>query len=264
MAERATSARNAVDIAIDLLGKYGYFSEGRTYTIADANEAWQLAIHQGNTWVARRVKDNEVVYIPNNFMMDKVDATDTENVIVAPGMIERAIEQGRYKPAKKGVYNDFNFRTAVAPAERRSADYNQSRNTLAWEKILGVKITTPEQFPYSATPSKKFGVEDVKDLLRTHESVIGDDPGWYHHRSLGICRATTHESAVFVMNKNPLLTQAGALMHVRAKRRTCRSTRSPAPPKAPPSSIGRPPRPNSSRARPNTSPTTPTGPCGPS
>ncbi len=208
MAERATSARNAVDIAIDLLGKYGYFSEGRTYTIADANEAWQLAIHQGNTWVARRVKDNEVVYIPNNFMMDKVDATDTENVIVAPGMIERAIEQGRYKPAKKGVYNDFNFRTAVAPAERRSADYNQSRNTLAWEKILGVKITDPEQFPYSATPSKKFGVEDVKDLLRTHESVIGDDPGWYHHRSLGICRATTHESAVFVMNKNPLLTQA--------------------------------------------------------
>ena len=47
MAERATSARHAVDIAIDLLGKYGYFSEGRTYTIADPKEAWQLAIHLG-------------------------------------------------------------------------------------------------------------------------------------------------------------------------------------------------------------------------
>lgn len=122
MAKRATNARNAVGIAIDLLGKYGYFSEGCTYAISDANEAWQLAIHQGNTWVARRVKDNEVVYIPNNFMMDKVDATDKENVIVAPGMIERAIKQGRYKPAKEGVFSDFNFRVGVAPAERRSAD----------------------------------------------------------------------------------------------------------------------------------------------
>ena len=53
----------------------GYFSNGRTYTIADPNEVWQLAIHQGNKWVARRVKDNEVVYIPNNFMMNKVDVT---------------------------------------------------------------------------------------------------------------------------------------------------------------------------------------------
>ena len=61
MAERAHSAREAIQIAIDLLGKYGYFSEGRTYTVADAKEAWQIAIHKGDTWVARRVKDCEVV-----------------------------------------------------------------------------------------------------------------------------------------------------------------------------------------------------------
>lgn len=52
MAERAHSAREAVKIATDLLTKYGYFSEGRTYTIADTHEAWQLAIHMGNVWVA--------------------------------------------------------------------------------------------------------------------------------------------------------------------------------------------------------------------
>lgn len=206
MAERATSARHAVDIAIKLLGEYGYFSEGRTYTIADAKEAWQLAIHQGNTWVARRVQDNELVYIPNNFMMDKVDATDTENVIVAPGMIERAIKNGRYKPAKPGVYSDFNYRVAVAPAERRSADYNLSRNNLAWNKIIGKNITDGEKFPYAATPNKKWTVADVKDLLRTHEGNIAEqDKQWMHTNSLGICRATTHESEVFELNANPLL-----------------------------------------------------------
>lgn len=206
MAERATSARHAVDIAIDLLGKYGYFADGRTYTIADAKEAWQIAIHQGNTWVARRVKDNEVVFIPNNFMMDKVDATDKENVIVAPGMIERAIKNGRYKPAKEGVYNDFNYRVAVAPAERRAADFNYMRNHIGWKYIAGLNITDPEKFPYSVTPKKKFGVEEVKEVLRLHEEGMNDqDPNWSHSTSLGICRATTHEAAVYELNDNPLL-----------------------------------------------------------
>ncbi len=205
MAERATSARNAVDIAIDLLKTYGYFSEGRTYTIADPKEAWQIAIHQGNTWVARRIKDNEVVYIPNNFMMDKVDATDTENVIVAPGMIERAIKNGRYKPAREGVYSDFNFRKAVAPDERRQAQYNQSRNRIAWKIITGKVIEDPQQFPYSVVPQKKFGVADLKELLRSHEAEIGDDAGWYHHKGFGICRPTTHESVVYDIRPEPLM-----------------------------------------------------------
>ena len=208
MAERADSARDAVNIAIDLLGKYGYFAEGRTYTIADANEAWQLAIHQGNTWVARRVKDNEVVYIPNNFMMDKVDATDTENVIVAPGLIERAIKQGRYKPAKAGVYSDFNYRVAVQPASKRAAAYNQSRNNLAWKKITGKEITDPEKFPYSVVAKKKFGVKEVKELLRLHEKDIGKDFGWYHKAGNGLCRPTTHESLIVVQNEHPELVQA--------------------------------------------------------
>ena len=64
IAERAHSAREGVEIATKLLKEYGYFHDGRTYTIADANEAWQLAIHQGNSWVAHRIQDDEVVYIP--------------------------------------------------------------------------------------------------------------------------------------------------------------------------------------------------------
>lgn len=78
VAERAHSAREGVEIATKLLAEFGYFHDGRTYTIADANEAWQLAIHQGNSWVARKIHDNEVVYIPNNFLMDKVDLNDKE------------------------------------------------------------------------------------------------------------------------------------------------------------------------------------------
>ena len=82
-------------------------------------------------------------------MMDKVDATDTENVIVAPGLIERSIKNGRYKPVTPGVYNDFNYRVAVQPPERRSADYNFSRNQLAWKYITvrPSKIRKPSRTP---------------------------------------------------------------------------------------------------------------------
>lgn len=205
MAERATSARNAIDIAIGLLTEYGYFDDGRTYTVADANEAWQIAIHQGNTWVARRVQDNEVVYIPNSLMMDKVDATDTKNVIVAPGMIERAIKNGRYTPKEPGVYKDFNFRKAVASDARRYAFYNQSRNRIAWAKITGKSIEDPNDFPYSVVPSKKFSVEDVKAILRSHEDTIGADDGWYHQDGYGLCRPTGHESVVYdIQGESPL------------------------------------------------------------
>lgn len=208
MAERAHTAKEAIDIAIKLLGEYGYFSEGRTYTVADHNEAWQIAIHKGNTWVARRIQDNEITYIPNNFMIGVVDATDTKNVIVAPGLIERSIQNGRYKPAKAGVYSDFNYRVAVQPPEKRAAEYNRSRNELAWNYITGKKITDPEQFPYSAQPDRKFSVDDVKAILRLHEDSIGDDPGWYHHNGFGTCRPTSHESVVIELDPSPELITA--------------------------------------------------------
>ena len=178
MAERAHSAREAVDIAIDLLGKYGYFSEGRTYTIADKNEAWQLAIHKGNTWVARRVKDNEVIYIPNNFMMDKVDATDTENVIVSDygvfivnarfeiGSVSKN-ERGKFVLTKDGVNHVL-------------GDYEQD-NLAAFDKMKklsndfdGVKFYSIVAFPDSTEINVKselgfFG--HLKDVVPYIKSV---------------------------------------------------------------------------------------------
>ncbi len=123
---------------------------------------WQLAIHQGNKWVARKVKDNEVVYIPNNFMMNKVDVTDKDGVMVSPGLVEKAIKDGKYKPAVEGQWTDFNFREAYQPAKLREAQYNFSRNQIAWKKITGKTFNSADEFPYSVVPNKKFGVEDVK------------------------------------------------------------------------------------------------------
>lgn len=115
VAERAKSARDGVNIAIDLQKKYGYFHMGRTYTIADRNEAWQIVLMRGHRYVARRVADNEVAFLANAISFDKLDFKDTKNVLASPDIIEHAIEKGAYKPAKAGDYSDFSFRKAYQP-----------------------------------------------------------------------------------------------------------------------------------------------------
>lgn len=204
VAERAHSAREGVEIATKLLAEYGYFHDGRTYTIADANEAWQLAIHQGNSWVARKIGDDEVVYIPNVFMMDKVDLKDKETWLIEPKQVERAIKDGRHD-AKDQI---FNWRKVVAQESVRHERWNANRNVLAWKFLTGKEYNDPEQFPYSAKIDRKLGVADAMALLRLHEDYIGEDQELYHSKSEGICRTTSHDSIVYDLNKDPTLTEA--------------------------------------------------------
>lgn len=56
--------------------KYGYFHMGRTYTIADRNEAWQISLLRGHRYLARKVGDNEIAFITNAFAFDKLDLKD--------------------------------------------------------------------------------------------------------------------------------------------------------------------------------------------
>lgn len=204
VAERAHSAREAVQIATELLKNFGYFHEGRTYTFADANEAWQLAIHQGNSWAARKIDDNEVVYIPNAFSMDKVNLRDKARWMIEPGQVERANRDGRHDP-KDPI---FNWRKIVAKESVRHERWNANRNVLAWKFITGVEMNDPERFPYSVVPKRKFGVEDAMALLRLHESYIGEEQPFYHSASEGICRTTSHDSIVYNLTKDPTLTEA--------------------------------------------------------
>ena len=204
VAERAHSAREAVDIATKLLAEFGYFHDGRTYTFADANEAWQLAIHQGNSWAARKIPDNEVVYIPNNFMMDKVDLNDKETWRIEPKQVERAVKDGRHD-AKNPI---FNWRMVVAQESVRHERWNANRNVLAWKFLTGVEYNDPEKFPYSAVIDRKLGVKDAMALLRLHEDYIGQDQELYHSKSEGICRTTSHDSIVYNLTADPTLTEA--------------------------------------------------------
>ena len=53
VAKEAKSAREAVNIIGHLMATRGYNKSGRTYLVADPNEAWVVAVVQGRQWVAQ-------------------------------------------------------------------------------------------------------------------------------------------------------------------------------------------------------------------
>ncbi len=61
--ERAHSAREAVDIAVSLIERYGYFTYGgNSHVFADSNEGWVLLEFAGGKglWVAHRLGPNDI------------------------------------------------------------------------------------------------------------------------------------------------------------------------------------------------------------
>lgn len=207
VAERAHSAREAVDIAIELVTKYGYTHEGRTYTFADRNEAWQIALLRGHRYLARKVQDNEIAFLANSYSFTNVDLTDTENVIASPDLVEHAIKIGTYKPAKAGDYSDFNFREAYQPDRRRAADWNKQRVQTFMKIMTGEAPQDHNAIPQSIIPKEKVTAWDIQKVMRAQSDQVDRSvTGWHLYDLRDIGNIDTHDSVVFKMTKDPLLT----------------------------------------------------------
>ena len=163
VAERAMSARNGVEIAGELIEKYGYHSSGRTYTIADANEAWVFAAVNGKHWVAQRVKDNEVMVIPNYYTIEEIDLSDKENFLACPDLIEYAIEKGWYKDGEV-----FNFREVYGKANNLTHPHNINRKWAGMRHFSDKDWQLNESFPFSFVPSQKVTLEKMFTILEDH------------------------------------------------------------------------------------------------
>lgn len=206
IAARATTAREGVQIAIDLTTKYGYTHEGRTYTIADSKEVWQLALVRGGRYLARRVGDNEMTFMANAFPLTTVNLKDKENVLYSPDLVENAIKKGAYKPAKAGDYSDFNFMKAYQLPSRVNAAWTWQRVRTLIKHLTGVDNKDPYTFPMTYKPAKKVSPQDVSRYLSLSNPFIKRKSGWYHETMEDIGNVCTFESYVTVMTKDPNLT----------------------------------------------------------
>jgi hypothetical protein len=126
VAEKAKSAREAVRLAGELVEKYGYRASGRTYSIADKDEAWMLAALRGRHWIAQRVPDDEVAVIPNFFTIRGIRLDDPDHFLGSRDIVAYAKANGWYDEAKDGA---FDFKRAFdRPSNREpAADGNALR-----------------------------------------------------------------------------------------------------------------------------------------
>ncbi len=117
--QRAKTAREAIDIIVELANTYGYCSSGESFSLIDQNEAWIMELigkgpeDKGIVWVARRIPDGYVCAHANQARITTFPWNDPENCIYAPDVADVARKFGWFE----GENKDFSFAEAYAPLD---------------------------------------------------------------------------------------------------------------------------------------------------
>ncbi len=205
MAERAKTAREAVKIGGALVEKYGYTSSGRTYCIADADEAWMLAVVHGKHWVAQRVPDDHIAIIPNYYTITTVNLEDSVNFYGSSDLIEYAIKRRWYNPKKDG---EFNFRLAYNDEGNLENTGNIVRHWSAINLLFSDGYEVNDDFPFSYKPKKKIELTDIFKVLRNHNEDSEYDKsenytkGNPHEHGRAVCSKTTQYGFVAQLRRD--------------------------------------------------------------
>lgn len=204
IAERATSARHGVEVLAGLMEQFGYRS-ARTYHIADKDEAWVVNVTTGHNFVARRVGDDEIFFMPNWYTIHQVDFTDTEhkNFYWSPDLVDFARRNGYYTPKAEGDFSDFDFAKAYQHPSA-SIRFNASRQEVGWA-LLAPGVEVPER-TFAIKAPRRYGPEDLKNVLRSHgHTEPGQSPHLFND-NCGLCLFFSAESFIVEFADLPELT----------------------------------------------------------
>ena len=178
--QRAKTAREAISVMTSLAEKYGYNSEGETFSICDPNEAWIMEMQgtgagsKGVVWVAMRIPDDAICAHANQSRIGKFNMKDKKNVLYSKNVISYARKMGWFN----GKDSDFSWKNTYAFPDfsgRRFCDarvwsfFNHYADDfdryLPW--ALG-KDKDAEDMPLWIVPNRKLSVADVENGMRDH------------------------------------------------------------------------------------------------
>lgn len=178
--QRSRNAREAIKVMTSLAEKYGYNSEGETFTICDPNEAWIMEMmgcgagSKSVVWVAQRIPDNAICAHANQSRIGKFNMNDHKNVMYSKNVIAFARKKGWFV----GKDADFSWKMAYAKPDfsgRRFCDarvwafFNHFTDGfsryLPWAEG---KDENAEDMPLWVIPNKKLSVKDVQMAMRDH------------------------------------------------------------------------------------------------
>ncbi len=178
--QRSKTAREAIKVMTSLVEKYGYCSEGETFTICDPNEAWIMEMmgkgpgSKGAVWVAVRIPDNAICAHANQSRIRQFMKMDKGSVLYSKDVVKFARSKGWYKGADK----DFDWQATYAKADFSGRRFCEARvwsffrhfdkgfdRYLPWAEG---KDPNAEQMPLWIVPDRKVSVQDVEACMRDH------------------------------------------------------------------------------------------------
>lgn len=167
--ERATTAREAVEIVGGLIDEYGYSSYGgNSHLFADENEGWVFINYGGNQglWAAERLGPDEArVSYPgylNPFPVDFENHPD--EYLASDNFVDFAVEQGWFDPSTSDTFDPQEIYAGWQPNER------QVTATHPWGN--NVQAELERELAEELAP---VSLEDMLAYVR--------DPRWSHDRS---------------------------------------------------------------------------------
>ena len=198
------TAREGVERLGSLLEKYGTY-ESNGIAFSDANEVWWLETIGGHHWIARRVKDEEYVIMPNQFGIDRFDLEDAFGAKKEHLCSADLKEFIRDNHLNLNQGKTFNPRYVFGSCSDGDHVYNTPRawfmgryfnpNTYRWEGEAADFNPESNNIPWSLVPEKKITVEDIKYILSSYYQGTpynpyqkADDPKKGIYRPIGINR----------------------------------------------------------------------------
>ena len=190
--QRARTAREAIRLMDELTQKYGYYSEGESFSIADKEEAWIMEMvgkgaEKGSVWVARRIPDGYISGHANQSRITTFPLDDPENCLYSEDVISFARKMGWFD----GKDEEFSFRDAYCPLDFGGLRGCEARvwsafNILGKGKFAyedGGSLVEKDSYDYVdyamghnpannmplwIKPAGKVSVKDVADVMRDH------------------------------------------------------------------------------------------------
>ena len=177
--QRAKTAREAIDIIVDLANTYGYCSSGESFSIVDTEEAWIMELigkgpqDKGIVWVARRIPDGYVSGHANQARITTFPWNDPENCLYAADVADVARKFGWFD----GANEDFSFAEAYAPLDFGAMRGCEAR-VWAFFRTVAADMDKYEDYamghnpanriPLWVKPIEKISPKLLMDCMRDH------------------------------------------------------------------------------------------------
>ena len=155
--ERASTAREAVEIMGELCETYLWKDSGETINICDGEEVWIFEAYGLDLWAAVRLPSNAFFVAANRARIAEFDFEDTENYLCSPNLKSFAVDNGLWSEDSGEAFSPADI---YAPYH---GDYSRNREWRAFDLVApSLELNRDDyRYPLYVVPDEKVSVDDV-------------------------------------------------------------------------------------------------------